>query len=79
MKSRTMMILLVCSLMVAGYFAGYFLSVRTGYARRGNSDYIDGSLKIPYYSPSDAGIVRVLFFPAHFLDAGLLRPNRWDR
>jgi hypothetical protein len=77
-------------LLLAGYFAAYFLSVQVYYSSRllpapGRVMLPSGvlsspyrSARVPYYSPCNAGIIRVVFIPAHYLDAAYFHPGRWD-
>ena len=54
------------------YLATYFLSARVNYGGRKALP-----TAVPVYRPWNANIVRIIFRPAHLLDAAYLRPNRW--
>ena len=88
-NKRTMKVVRVSSLLLAGYFAAYFLSVDVYYSSKirfptgvtlppGEPDASYRSACLPYYRPCNAGIVQAFFSPAHFLDARLFHPSRWD-
>jgi len=54
------------------YLATYFLSARVNYV-----PVKEAPTAVPVYHPWNANIVRIIFAPAHRLDAAYLRPIRW--
>ena len=73
MKPRTKKILAVFGIALVAYFGAYFLSVRTS-----QFEHKGAVVPIPFYRPLDAEFVRVVFRPAHLIDAAYLRPAHWE-
>ena len=72
MKTRTKKTMVGISITLVVYFGVYFLSVRT------DPIVLKGQLDPePFYRPCDAEFIRVMFTPAHLIDAAYLRPSRW--
>jgi hypothetical protein len=73
MTRRTKIILGTVGVTFCVYVGAYFASVRTDYLPAKT-----GLQPEPVYRPSDAGLIRALFVPAHLLDAAYFRPAHWD-
>jgi len=61
------------SLLLASYFAAYFLSVRYNYLSGTETEvFVTAD-----YQPCNASVVHLAFAPAHYLDARFFRPKNW--
>lgn len=73
MRTRTKKILLGFGGVVVAYFGLYFASVRTA-MWEGKATVVPD----PVYRPFDNSFVRVVFTPAHLIDAAYLRRAHWE-
>ena len=76
MKIPKMKIVGFGSLLLATYFAAYFLSVRYFYASFSEAEAEDVFVTADY-QPCDTSFVHLAFAPAHYLDARYFRPKSW--
>jgi len=72
MKPTTIKVFVIVVAALVCYLAAYFLSVRTEYLPVKTV-----SIAVPVYRPSNSMVVKVIFAPAHFLDAEYLRNAHW--
>ena len=73
MSTRIKRILLGLGVALVIYFGGYFGSVRTSFFEDKAS-----VVPSPFYRPFDGSFVRVVFAPAHLIDAAYLRRAHWE-
>ena len=73
MTRRTKILLKIVNVTFCLYIGAYFASVRTEYRLAKT-----GLQPEPVYRPSDAGMVRAVFLPAHLVDAAYCRPAHWE-
>ena len=72
MTQRAKKLIACVGIALGVYMVAYLLSVRIDYAPTKI-----GNLPIPRYRPWDGDRIHGLFWPAHLVDQGYLRPARW--